>query len=98
MKNFNIPEEKIGEIVIFIDGEAPRVTDWSADKHLDMAKEELLEEIKEMIIEDQLLPEVNDGICFTIDNDLELYSHITEVSMVKSDKKYDIRISTELSY
>lgn len=98
MKNFNIPEEKIGEIVIFIDGEAPRVTDWSADKHIKMAEKELLKETKEMIIEDHLLPEVNDGIYFTIDNDLELYSHITEVRMVKGNKKYDIHIFTELSY
>ena len=93
MKNFNIPKEKINEIVISLNRKDLKLRGWS-NKDLDMTKKELLKETKEMIIEDHLLPEVNDGIRVTI-GDLELlYSvgMITKVWIVKSNKKYTIYI------
>lgn len=91
MKNFNIPKEKINEIVISLNIKDLRLS-WSI-KDLDMIKKELLKETKEMIIEDHLLPEVNDGIYVTIGDLESLYSvgmTIIKVWIAKSNKKYTI--------
>ena len=94
MKNFNLPKEKINGIIISLNRQDLKLRGWS-NKDLDMIKKKLIKETKEMIIEDHLLPEVNDGIRVTI-GDLEfLYSvdmTINKVWIAKSNKKYTIYI------